>query len=383
MSTTSAVNSPSESDDGENVFVISPKTMESINRGITPLMTLSLDNQTKVNSVKDFQKVQLIGKGDVGRVYLAQRRKTQEYYAIKVMDKKLVQLRNKQKRVEEEKNILKSLNHPFIVKINWDFETDFYYYFVLTYCGGGDLYGLLSKQPGKCLREIAAKFYIAEILTALEYLHMEGIIYRDLKPENILVHESGHIMLSDFDLSKHCQYEEYAQIKSSFFKEEVVVEPQHFRSSSFVGTDEYLAPEIVNQEDHTASVDWWTLGVLLYEMLYGRNPFVGVSKRDTFRKITESKIQFPPLHRYTISKKAKDLMRKLLNPNPTNRLGSISGATEIKSSPFFDGFKFVLIRNMTPPIIPRLDNPTDTSYFYQFKTEDDDGSNAWNNENYQ
>ncbi|KAL7720819.1 non-specific serine/threonine protein kinase [Entamoeba marina] len=346
----------------------------SSNYTMSPLMSCSLDCKSKLSSVVDFQKIQLIGKGDAGRVYLAQRRKTQEYYAIKVMDKKLVSFKNKQQRVEEEKNILKSLNHPFIVKMNWDFETNSHHYFVLTYCAGGDLYGLLNKQPGKCLKEMAAKFYIAEILTALEYLHMEGIIYRDLKPENILVQESGHIMLSDFDLSKHCPRKENPQFKKGLFKKEVVVEPHLFKSSSFVGTDEYLAPEIVNREDHTASVDWWTLGVLLYEMLYGKSPFVSNSRRGTFKKIKESKIQFPKFHKYSISKRAKDLIRKLLNPNPTNRLGSISGATEIKSSPFFNGFKFVFIRNMTPPVIPKLSSPIDTSYFHQFKPEDDVGA---------
>ncbi|EMD46645.1 protein kinase domain containing protein, partial [Entamoeba histolytica KU27] len=242
----SAVQSRSslDGDEPSNEIDIVPKTLESINRGFTPLMTICDPTDKKPAIPIDFKKIALIGRGNIGRVYLVQKKGTKEFYSMKVMEKKIIEERKKEQRVESERNILKSLNHPFLVHLVWDFETPFYYIFVMTYCAGGDFWRLLNKQPGNCFREVVAKFYLAEIICALEYLHMEGVVYRDLKPENILLHESGHIMLSDFDLSKHSDVEDHARIKSSLFGEdEVVVEPSNFRSNSFVGTDEYLAPE--------------------------------------------------------------------------------------------------------------------------------------------
>ncbi|EDR29850.1 serine/threonine protein kinase ppk22, putative [Entamoeba dispar SAW760] len=365
------------SDDEDDGVPIRPHTTEGVTNGPSVLLPVIPTIKKRKAVTTDFKKIALIGRGNIGRVYLAQKKGTKEFYSLKVIGKKLV-TQNKQRHIESEKGILERLKHPFIVHLEWDFETPFYYIFVMTYCAGGDFWRLLNKQPGNCFREVVAKFYLAEIICALEYLHMEGVVYRDLKPENILLHESGHIMLSDFDLSKHSDVEDHARIKSSLFGEdEVVVEPSNFRSNSFVGTDEYLAPEIIAKDGHSASVDWWTLGVLMYEFLYGCNPFAASSIQETYSKIQKGEFTFPKMHRYKVSKDAKDLIKELLDVDSEDRLGSKYGASEIKQHDFFSNIKFALIRNMTPPIIPRLNGRRDTSYFYQYKPYDDDVPDDW------
>lgn len=251
------------------------------------------------------------------------------------------------------------------------------------------------------------RFYVAEVLLALEYLHMLGIIYRDLKPENILVREDGHIMLTDFDLSLRCsvnptllqlsstnldparisgQYTESscmqpfciersgkvscfsprllppttakprkmkaelaAQIRSL---PQLVAEPSDARSNSFVGTHEYLAPEIIKGDGHGAAVDWWTFGILLYELLYGKTPFKGSVNDETLANVVLQGLKFPdtPL----VSFQAKDLIRRLLVKEPENRLGTEKGAVEIKQHPFFEGLNWALIRCAIPPEVPEF-----------------------------
>lgn len=247
------------------------------------------------------------------------------------------------------------------------------------------------------------RFYAAEILLALEYLHMLGVVYRDLKPENILVREDGHIMLSDFDLSFRCaanttllkstspvaktpkkmldpscidpfclqpswQFSCFtprfltAAAKTRKLKSELatqinplpqlVVEPVSARSNSFVGTHEYLAPEIIKGEGHGSAVDWWTFGIFLYELLYGKTPFKGSSNEHTISNVVSQCLKFPqsPM----VSSQARDLIRRLLKKEPENRLGSEKGAAEIKRHPFFEGLNWALIRCEMPPELPKL-----------------------------
>lgn len=247
------------------------------------------------------------------------------------------------------------------------------------------------------------RFYVAEVLLALEYLHMLGVIYRDLKPENILVREDGHIMLTDFDLSLRCDVnptllksssidwdparisgpctqsscmqpfciEPTCQVscfspkllpaaKARKLKAEMaahvrslpqlVAEPSDARSNSFVGTHEYLAPEIIKGEGHGAAVDWWTFGVFLYELLYGKTPFKGAGNEDTLANVVMQSLKFPdtPL----VSLQARDLIKGLLVKEPENRLGTEKGAAEIKQHPFFEGLNWALIRCAIPPELP-------------------------------
>lgn len=246
------------------------------------------------------------------------------------------------------------------------------------------------------------RFYVAEVLLALEYLHMLGVIYRDLKPENILVREDGHIMLTDFDLSLRCSVsptllkstdadpvrisgpctessciqpfciEPACQVpcfsprfspavaKTRKLKAEMasqirslpqlVAEPTDARSNSFVGTHEYLAPEIIKGRGHGAAVDWWTFGIFLYELLYGRSPFKGSCNEETLDNVISQSLKFPdsPL----VSFQARDLIWGLLSKDPENRLGTEKGAAEIKQHPFFEGLNWALIRCAIPPELP-------------------------------
>ena len=182
--------------------------------------------------------------------------------------------RNKIKRALAEQEILATANHPFIVTLFHSFQSHDYLFFVLDYCMGGEFFRALQTRPGKCLAEEHAKFYAAEVIAALEYLHLNGYIYRDLKPENILLHQSGHIMLSDFDLSKQSGEPGGAPagIKTSGGPNGTILVDTRsciadFRTNSFVGTEEYIAPEVIKGCGHTSAVDWWTLGILVYEMI--------------------------------------------------------------------------------------------------------------------
>lgn len=240
------------------------------------------------------------------------------------------------------------------------------------------------------------RFYAAEVLLALEYLHMLGVVYRDLKPENILVRDDGHIMLSDFDLSLRCAVcptlvrtsglavqpacmERSSvciqpscfipQIFSAKNKKknqksrgdnrvqsgklpELIAEPSTVRSMSFVGTHEYLAPEIIKGEGHGSAVDWWTFGIFMYELLYGKTPFKGSGNRATLFNVVGEQLKFPDSP--ATSSASRDLIKNLLVKQPQQRLGVKRGATEIKQHPFFEGVNWALIRCSTPPEVPRI-----------------------------
>ncbi|KAL8526300.1 hypothetical protein ACS0TY_015499 [Phlomoides rotata] len=350
-----------------------------------------------------FNLLKKLGSGDIGTVYLAELIGTNCPFAIKVMDNEFLARRRKIPRAQTEGEILRMLDHPFLPTLYSQFTSDNLSCLVMEFCPGGDLHVLRQKQPGRYFPEQAARFYVAEILLALEYLHMLGIVYRDLKPENILVREDGHIMLTDFDLSLRCSVNP-TLVQSSlsaiepprmsgpcagsncidpfcngpsckvscftprFFPKarklkadnaaqarslpQLVVEPTEARSNSFVGTHEYLAPEIIKGEGHGSAVDWWTFGVLLYELIYGKTPFRGAGNEETLANVVLQNLRFPdsPM----VSFHVRDLIRGLLVKEPENRLGTETGAAEIKRHPFFDGLNWALIRCAIPPEIPEL-----------------------------
>jgi len=183
---------------------------------------------------------------------------------------------------------------------------------------------------------------------------MKGFIYRDLKPENILMHESGHIKLSDFDLSKASAPPQPRIFTKMFSGGAGIVAEPNFVTNSFVGTEEYLAPEVVKGTGHNAAVDWWTLGILVYEMLFGFTPFRVQSRDSTFENINKKTMSFPDHKRGGISKDCKRLIKQLTHRDPKKRLGANGGAVDIKDHPFFKGIKWQLLRHQTPPIIPKL-----------------------------
>ncbi|CAO2840158.1 unnamed protein product [Amaranthus hypochondriacus] len=359
-------------------------------------------------SLRHFKLLRRLGSGDIGTVYLAELVGSKCLFALKVMDNEFLTRRKKLIRAQTEKEILQMLDHPFLPTLYAHFTTDKLSCLVMEYCPGGDLHTIRQKQPNRCFSEHAARFYVAEVLLALEYLHMLGIVYRDLKPENILVREDGHIMLSDFDLSFRCVVnptlfkssspiiEPEKKVSSGICSEsscidpfclqpswqiscftprlltsasktqklkseqavqvtplpQLVAEPTEARSNSFVGTHEYLAPEIVKGEGHGSAVDWWTYGIFLYELLYGKTPFKGSSNEETLANLVSQPLKFPetPL----VSFHAKDLIRGLLIKQPQNRLGFVRGAAEIKQHPFFEGLNWALIRCAVPPERPKF-----------------------------
>ncbi|KAG5519403.1 hypothetical protein PMAC_002030 [Pneumocystis sp. 'macacae'] len=261
-----------------------------------------------------FDKIKLLGKGDVGKVYLVREKKTKKLYAMKVLNKKEMIKRNKIKRVLAEQEILATSNHPFIVTLYHSFQSDKNLYFCMEYCMGGEFFRALQMRPGKCLSEDASRFYAAEVTAALEYLHLMGFIYRDLKPENILLHHSGHIMLSDFDLSKQSApggapaMVVSKSVSGSFPAIDTKSCIADFRTNSFVGTEEYIAPEVIKGCGHTSAVDC----------------------------------------------SSKSFIRKLLTKDENRRLGSKAGASDVKSHPFFRNTQWALLRHTRPPIIPVL-----------------------------
>ncbi|KAE8696171.1 Protein kinase G11A [Hibiscus syriacus] len=358
---------------------------------------------------KHFRVLRRLGCGDIGSVYLSELTGTKTYFAMKVMDKALLASRKKLLRAQTEREILQSLDHPFLPTLYTHFETEKLSCLVMEFCPGGDLHALRQRQPGKYFSEQGARFYVSEVLLALEYLHMLGIIYRDLKPENVLVREDGHIMLSDFDLSLRCavsptlvkssnstlesknstycsqpacieptcvmqpdciqpacfgprifsskpkkEKQSKAKIETNHQVRplpELIAEPTDARSMSFVGTHEYLAPEIIKGEGHGSAVDWWTFGIFLYELLFGKTPFKGAGNRATLFNIVGQPLRFPDYP--NVSFAARDLIRGLLVKEPQNRLAYRRGATEVKQHPFFQSVNWALIRCANPPEVPK------------------------------
>lgn len=359
----------------------------------------------------NFRLLRRLGCGDIGTVYLSELSNgggaARAWFAMKVMDKASLESRRKLSRAQTEREILQLLDHPFLPTLYAHFETDRFACLVMEFCPGGDLHALRQRQPGKHFPEHAARFYAAEVLLALEYLHMLGVVYRDLKPENVLVRDDGHIMLSDFDLSLRCAVSP-TLVKSSLYSDpkranaqscaqpdciqptcfmpklfnrkskksttdksrnseprqkqqqasalpELVVEPTGARSMSFVGTHEYLAPEIIKGEGHGSAVDWWTFGIFLHELMYGKTPFKGQTNRATLFNVVGEQLKLPDYP--PTSNASKDLIKGLLAKEPQSRLGVKRGAAEIKQHPFFEGVNWALIRCSTPPGVPRAMEP--------------------------
>nr|AML79658.1 putative LOV domain-containing protein [Anemone hupehensis] len=306
--------------------------------------------------LKHFKPIKSLGSGDTGSVHLVELCGTGEYYAMKAMDKGVMLNRNKVHRACAEREILDMLDHPFLPALYASFQTKTHICLITDYCPGGELFMLLDRQPKKALEEDAARFYAAEVVIALEYLHCQGIIYRDLKPENVLIQGNGHVALTDFDLSCLTACKPQLLIPHHDKKRQqkgqappiFMAEPMR-ASNSFVGTEEYIAPEIITGAGHTSAVDWWALGILLYEMLYGYTPFRGKTRQKTFANILHKDIKFPSS--IPVSLHTRQLIYRLLHRDPKNRLGSREGANEVKQHPFFRGVSWALVRCVTPPVL--------------------------------
>uniref|UniRef100_A0A8C5TZ30 non-specific serine/threonine protein kinase n=1 Tax=Malurus cyaneus samueli TaxID=2593467 RepID=A0A8C5TZ30_9PASS len=290
-----------------------------------------------------FELLKVLGQGSFGKVFLVKKisgSDARQLYAMKVLKKATLKVRDRV-RTKMERDILVEVNHPFIVKLHYAFQTEGKLYLILDFLRGGDLFTRLSKEV--MFTEDDVKFYLAELALALDHLHSLGIIYRDLKPENILLDEEGHIKLTDFGLSK----ESIDHEKKAY---------------SFCGTVEYMAPEVVNRRGHTQSADWWSFGVLMFEMLTGTLPFQGKDRKETMTMILKAKLGMPQF----LSPEAQSLLRMLFKRNPANRLGAgPDGVEEIKRHAFFSRIDWNKLyrREIHPPFKPATGRPEDTFYF--------------------
>ncbi|XP_066195448.1 ribosomal protein S6 kinase alpha-6 isoform X2 [Sylvia atricapilla] len=290
-----------------------------------------------------FELLKVLGQGSFGKVFLVRKiigPDAGQLYAMKVLKKASLKVRDRV-RTKMERDILVEVNHPFIVKLHYAFQTEGKLYLILDFLRGGDVFTRLSKEV--MFTEEDVKFYLAELALALDHLHSLGIVYRDLKPENILLDEAGHIKLTDFGLSK----ESVDQEKKAY---------------SFCGTVEYMAPEVVNRRGHNQSADWWSFGVLMFEMLTGTLPFQGKDRNETMNMILKAKLGMPQF----LSPEAQSLLRMLFKRNPSNRLGAGSdGVEEIKRHPFFSTVDWnkLFRREIQPPFKPASGKPEDTFCF--------------------
>ncbi|XP_060572640.1 ribosomal protein S6 kinase alpha-1-like isoform X2 [Ruditapes philippinarum] len=291
----------------------------------------------------NFELLKVLGQGSFGKVFLVRKvtgKDAGTLFAMKVLKKATLKVRDRQ-RTKMERDILADINHPYIVKLHYAFQTEGKLYLILEFLRGGDLFTRLSKEV--MFTEEDVKFYLAELALALDHLHRVGIVYRDLKPENILLDSDGHIKLTDFGLSKE-----------SLFQDK--------KTYSFCGTVEYMAPEVVNRKGHGTAADWWSYGVLMFEMLTGALPFQGANRKETMTQILKAKLGMPGF----LSPEAQSLLRALFKRNPQNRLGSSnSGIEELKRHAFFSTIDWekLMRREVNPPFKPAVVQTDDAFYF--------------------
>ena len=291
--------------------------------------------------LSDLEMKETLGTGTFGRVRLCRHKTLNKHFALKILKKQEI-LRMKQvDHILAEAAILSEIHHPFIVNMLKGFMDDDRLYILLEYVIGGELFSHLRKA-GKFPNDVA-KFYSSEVMLAFEYLHSLDIVYRDLKPENLLLDVQGHIRITDFGFAKKV--------------------PE--RTFTLCGTPEYLAPEIIQSKGHGKAVDWWALGILLYEMLVGYPPFFDDSPFKIYEKILEGKLQFPKW----IDPRAKDLIKGLLTIDHTKRLGTLKrGVQDIKKHKFYAGIDWdvLLWKRIPAPIPVRVSKEGDSRYFDRY-----------------
>ena len=315
----------------------------------------SLDSQNsqkeampRTKSMDDFQPLKLVGKGSFGKVILVKYFNNEKIYAMKILDKEEIIRRKQIKHTKTERLLLEKLNHPFIAQLQFAFQDAKKLYLVTEFMQGGELFFHIKRRTG--FKEVSAKFYMSQIFLAIDYLHKNGYIYRDLKPENILIDKEGNIKLTDFGLSKV-----------------ISTDGDINTTNTLCGTLEYIAPEIFQRKPYDKSIDWFSFGVVLYEMLTGQLPFN--IKNEEFDESKYKNIKYPE----KMSPEAKELIEKLIEIEPEKRLG-YNSSDEIRNSAFFKEVDFEKVYNKEyrPPFKPRLNGELDLKYFDINFTEDND-----------
>lgn len=334
-------------------------------------------------SIEDFEIIKPISRGAFGRVFLARKRATGDLFAIKVLKKADMIRKNAVESILAERNILITARNPFVVRFFYSFTCKENLYLVMEYLNGGDLYSLLRNLG--CLDDDMARVYIAEVVLALEYVHSLNAIHRDLKPDNLLIGPDGHIKLTDFGLSRVGLIDSTDDLSGlsvnsfAFLSEDNSdstrkhsSKREHREKHAVVGTPDYLAPEILLGMGHGKTADWWSVGVILFELLVGIPPFNAEHPQQIFDNIMNRDIPWPRIPE-EMSYEAYDLIDKLLTENPVQRLGA-TGSGEVKSHPFFKNINWATLERQKAMFIPSAEGAYDTSYFmsrYVWNPEDE------------
>ncbi|CAO0794077.1 unnamed protein product [Mucor circinelloides] len=344
----------------KSINEIQPQPMQhqrSSNRS-TPTYTSVYNDQSIIKQrqdrprlkLADFNMLRTLGTGSFGRVHLVQSRVNARYYAVKVLKKSEVVRLKQVEHTNNEKHILESVAHPFLVNMWGTFQDTVNLYMVMDYVPGGELFSVLRRS--KRFPDHVAKFYAAEVILAIEYMHSKNVIYRDLKPENLLLDSQGHIKITDFGFAKHVPDITW----------------------TLCGTPDYLAPEIIQSKGYGRAVDWWSLGVLVFEMLAGYPPFYDDDHLKLYEKILAGRVKYP---QYFIPN-SKDLLKRLLTADLTKRYGNLKdGSEDIKRHVWFQGVDFnrVLARQIRPPYVPSIRGEGDASHFDRYPETDEQYGN--------
>ncbi|KAL9236109.1 hypothetical protein vseg_010813 [Gypsophila vaccaria] len=329
--------------------------LDYVSAAIKNVSDISSDDDTKpLDLVQDTQKIclddleilKLVGQGAFGKVYQVRKKGTSDIYAMKVMRKDKIMEKNHAEYMKAERDILTKIAHPFIVQLRYSFQTKYRLYLVLDFINGGHLFFQLYNQG--LFREDLARVYAAEIVSAVSHLHGNGIMHRDLKPENILLDADGHVMLTDFGLAKELEENE--------------------RSNSLCGTVEYMAPEIILGKGHDKAADWWSVGVLIFEMLTGQPPFSGGNREKIQKKIIKDKCKLPSF----LTSEAHSLLKGLMQKDASKRLGSgVTGSEEVKGHKWFKpiNWRKLEAREIQPSFRPEVAGKLCTANFEKHWTD--------------
>ncbi|CAG5125697.1 unnamed protein product, partial [Candidula unifasciata] len=305
---------------------------------------------------EDYETIKLISNGAYAAVYLVRHKETRQRFAMKKICKQNLVLRNQIEQVFLERDILSFTDNPFVVSMYCSFETKKHLCMVMEYVEGGDCATLL-KNVGSLALDLA-RMYFAETVLALEYLHSYGIVHRDLKPDNLLITALGHVKLTDFGLSKIG----LMSLTTNLYEDALDKDCKQFRDKQVFGTPEYIAPEVILKSGYGKPVDWWSMGIILYEFLVGCVPFFGDTPEELFSQVINESIQWPDEEEWSVRDDAKDLILGLLQHDPLQRLGT-GGAQEVKDHVFFVGLNWENLLRQKAEFVPQLDGEDDTSYF--------------------
>lgn len=344
-----------------NLYNVNQSKLNIIKKEIYEKQTENYRKLREKQSIREYESLSIIGRGAFGEVHVCRKIKTGEIVAIKKIKKNVLIKKNQVIHIMNEQQFMSKVKSPWIVDLKASFQEQEYLYLVMEYCPGGDLMNLFIEKD--ILPEKEAKFYLAELILAIESIHKLDCIHRDIKPDNILIDADGHIKLSDFGLSK---------ISEKIFEQnnEITTNKNiytHNKNYSCVGTAFYVAPEVLDKTGYGKEIDWWSAGIIFYEMLVGYAPFCSKETSEVCHKVMnwETYFEIPDKIKMKISDEAQDLIYKLIN-DKDKRLGK-NGADEIKQHPFFGDIDWDNVRKMKAPFIPLLNSEYDTKYFNTFK----------------